>query len=403
MPGNPCLTRPPLCLPTAAERAPWRMTSRQVRARRPPIDCRSALSRLRSSAVRHGDRPCLSSATSGQSATTVSPRSRTACPTGTSAISGPGRASRSTANVGDAVRCRCLPCGAAFPVGAEPARSGMELSALHAPDSAYRWRRCRSQPAYFAVDLWHDRCCSIWRSDRCGCLPCCMSAVLASPAVFINAMFGQNGALTAALLIGGLLMPRRSGLILAGILFGLLTIKPHLGILVPFCLIASRNWRACLSAPQSAAAVLADGDRNLSSASDVWASLHRARPASLMTAITGGALSAILSFERADRVRHGEGGGRRPRHRLCFASRRDLARGDRRGDVALASLDRRSTHRRRALAHRHAGRRRPRPMPIATTRSPCASRSPTCLPSRQGRDGVSCSRSRGFSRSSRTC
>ena len=30
-------------------------------------------------------------------------------------------------------------------------------------------------------------------------------AVLASPAVFINAMFGQNGALTAALLIGGLL------------------------------------------------------------------------------------------------------------------------------------------------------------------------------------------------------
>ncbi len=70
---------------------------------------------------------------------------------------------------------------------------------------------------------------------------------LASPAIFINAMFGQNGALTAALLIGGLLAaPKRP--ILAGVLFGLLTVKPHLGILIPFCLIASRNWRAFASA-----------------------------------------------------------------------------------------------------------------------------------------------------------
>lgn len=72
-------------------------------------------------------------------------------------------------------------------------------------------------------------------------------AALLSPAVFMNAVFGQNGALTAALLVGGLLMaPKRP--ILAGILFGLLTVKPHLGILVPFCLVASMNWRAVLSA-----------------------------------------------------------------------------------------------------------------------------------------------------------
>lgn len=79
-------------------------------------------------------------------------------------------------------------------------------------------------------------------------------AALASPAVFMNAIFGQNGALTAALLIGGLLLaPKRP--LLAGLLFGLLTIKPHLGILVPFCLIASRNWPAFVSAAVTTAAL----------------------------------------------------------------------------------------------------------------------------------------------------
>ena len=63
----------------------------------------------------------------------------------------------------------------------------------------------------------------------------------------INAFFGQNGAFTAALLVGGLLAaPKRP--ILAGVLFGLLTVKPQLGILIPFCLLASRNWRAFASA-----------------------------------------------------------------------------------------------------------------------------------------------------------
>jgi hypothetical protein len=80
------------------------------------------------------------------------------------------------------------------------------------------------------------------------------AALLTSPAVLINAMFGQNGAFTAALLIGGLIAaPRRP--ILAGVLFGLLTVKPHLGILVPFCLIASRNWRAFASAALTGAAL----------------------------------------------------------------------------------------------------------------------------------------------------
>lgn len=76
--------------------------------------------------------------------------------------------------------------------------------------------------------------------------------VLFSPAIWLNQFLGQNGALTGALLIGGFyLAPRRP--VLAGVLFGLLTIKPHLGILIPFCLLASGNWRAILSAMATAA------------------------------------------------------------------------------------------------------------------------------------------------------
>ncbi len=80
-------------------------------------------------------------------------------------------------------------------------------------------------------------------------------AALFSPAVFMNALFGQNGALTAALLIGGLLATSRRP-ILAGILLGLLTIKPHLGLLIPFCLIASRNWSAFASAVLTASTLV---------------------------------------------------------------------------------------------------------------------------------------------------
>ena len=72
-------------------------------------------------------------------------------------------------------------------------------------------------------------------------------AFLASPAIFVNATLGQNGALTASLLFAGLLLaPKRP--IFAGVLLGILTIKPHLGVLVPFCLLASGNYRAILAA-----------------------------------------------------------------------------------------------------------------------------------------------------------
>ena len=61
------------------------------------------------------------------------------------------------------------------------------------------------------------------------------------PALFINAVGGQNGALTAALLGGGLLLVDRRPVV-AGILFGVMIYKPHLAVMLPAALLAGRRW-----------------------------------------------------------------------------------------------------------------------------------------------------------------
>ena len=79
---------------------------------------------------------------------------------------------------------------------------------------------------------------------------------LAAPAVFVNAMGGQNGTWTAALLGGGLsILDRRPAL--AGVCFGLLAYKPHLGLLIPVALAAGRRWRAFLSAAATVVVLVA--------------------------------------------------------------------------------------------------------------------------------------------------
>jgi Glycosyltransferase family 87 len=63
------------------------------------------------------------------------------------------------------------------------------------------------------------------------------------PAVASSLFAGQNGCLSAALLGGGLLaLERRPWL--AGLLFGLLSYKPQLGLLLPVALLAGGHWRA---------------------------------------------------------------------------------------------------------------------------------------------------------------
>jgi arabinofuranan 3-O-arabinosyltransferase len=78
---------------------------------------------------------------------------------------------------------------------------------------------------------------------------------LATPAVLINAVGGQNGCWTAALLGGGLsLLERRP--YLAGSLFGMMIYKPHLAVLLPVALVAGRQWRAIAAAALTAGLIL---------------------------------------------------------------------------------------------------------------------------------------------------
>jgi hypothetical protein len=76
----------------------------------------------------------------------------------------------------------------------------------------------------------------------------------AFPAVLANAMIGQNGCITAALMGGAMLALQRQP-ILSGCLIGLLTYKPHFGILIPLALICAQQWRAFISAAVVAAAL----------------------------------------------------------------------------------------------------------------------------------------------------
>ncbi|MEI7805791.1 MAG: glycosyltransferase family 87 protein [Hyphomicrobiales bacterium] len=70
---------------------------------------------------------------------------------------------------------------------------------------------------------------------------------LGCPAVLWNATAGQNGFLTASL-VGGTLACLERHPTWAGIFLGLLTYKPHFGLLFPVALIAGARWRVIIVA-----------------------------------------------------------------------------------------------------------------------------------------------------------
>jgi hypothetical protein len=80
--------------------------------------------------------------------------------------------------------------------------------------------------------------------------------LVAFPPVFYTLGTGQNALLTASLFgAATLLIDRRA--VMAGVLFGALCYKPHLGILVPVALAATGQWRAFVAAGATATALLA--------------------------------------------------------------------------------------------------------------------------------------------------
>lgn len=77
--------------------------------------------------------------------------------------------------------------------------------------------------------------------------PLGLTMALAFPGIVANATVGQNGFVTAAL-IGGMLIVLNSRPVVAGILLGLLSFKPHFGVLIPLVLIVGGYWRVLFSA-----------------------------------------------------------------------------------------------------------------------------------------------------------
>ena len=113
----------------------------------------------------------------------------------------------------------------------------------------------------------------VWIAGTFGAFAAAMAGIMqgrlglafacAFPAIVANATVGQNGFLTAAL-IGGMLVCLDSRPVVAGILLGLLSYKPHFGVLIPLVLLAGGYWRALMAAAATtllliAAATLAFG------------------------------------------------------------------------------------------------------------------------------------------------
>lgn len=101
---------------------------------------------------------------------------------------------------------------------------------------------------------------------------------LAFPAVLINLAHGQNAFLSAALLGAGASWLNRRP-VLAGVAFGLLAYKPHLGLLLPVALIVAGRWTTVVAA--AATVLVFAGVSLVAFGPDVWtaflANSHLAR------------------------------------------------------------------------------------------------------------------------------
>ncbi len=81
-------------------------------------------------------------------------------------------------------------------------------------------------------------------------------ALALSPVMIVNIGLAQNGGYSALMFIAGFLMLDRRPM-LAGLLFGLLTVKPQIGLLIPFALVILGAWRAFWTATVVTVALIA--------------------------------------------------------------------------------------------------------------------------------------------------
>jgi hypothetical protein len=101
---------------------------------------------------------------------------------------------------------------------------------------------------------------------------------------FIALYYVQAPYLIGALLVGGLaLMPTRP--IFAGVLFGMLTVKPHLGVALAVALLLGRQWKTIGAAIATAAAMIIAA--TVAFGPEVWSAYWRASQAQYASLISG--------------------------------------------------------------------------------------------------------------------
>ncbi len=96
-------------------------------------------------------------------------------------------------------------------------------------------------PAYF---VWAGLTLAafVWTMVRLAPSPYTLALTLAFGGTFVNFIHGQTGFLLAAL-VGGIFLCLEKRPAIAALLIALMTIKPHLGVLIPIALICGGYWR----------------------------------------------------------------------------------------------------------------------------------------------------------------
>jgi len=124
------------------------------------------------------------------------------------------------------------------------------LPFVYPPFTAFLFTPFGMLPFDRALLLWNAGClglylAAVWATIKPG-LPAALAALVA-PATVVTLMAGQVGLLTAALTLLGIAQLGRRPVV-AGVLLGLLALKPQLALLPCLVLLTSRQHRACIAA-----------------------------------------------------------------------------------------------------------------------------------------------------------
>ena len=123
------------------------------------------------------------------------------------------------------------------------------LPFLYPPTALFLWAPFGKLPYLHALWLWSAIMvlAMAWCAWRLAGHWIAAVFAVVSPLTVNAVAMGQNGALLAIFMSLGLISLKSSP-VRAGGLLGLMAIKPHLAIALPFCLAAGRHWRAILGA-----------------------------------------------------------------------------------------------------------------------------------------------------------